>query len=288
MKKIHVGFLLSYDYQKLQYSIPPVYEAADQIFIAIDKDLRTWSGETFEVDASFFKWLDEFDKDKKITLYRDDFYDATISALENDNRERRMLSQKMGIGNWLIQIDSDEFFLDFEKFVKDLRKYDKFLDNPEKHKIQIALYSLNLYKYTDGGVLYVKKPTKAVVATNYPNYVVARVTRKRIIYTRNLLLHESVARDEAELLFKFDNWGHNTDIPDKEAYIEKWRTTNKSNYKEREGFFYIEPEKWQHVEFCEGENIYELRNNLDIKSIMPSKLYIAAKNFGQYFKHLFK
>ncbi len=288
MKKIHVGFLLSYDYEKLKKSIPPVYKAADHIFIAIDKDLRTWSGETFKVDDSFFNWLENFDIDNKITLYRDDFYDPNLKAIENDNRERHMLSLKMGIGNWLIQIDSDEYFLDFEKFVKDLKKYDRFLKKPKENNIQIALYSLNLYKYTDGGVLYVKKPTKAVVATNYPNYKVARVTRKRIIYTKNLLLHESIARDEEELLFKFDNWGHNTDMKDKKGFIEKWRTTNKSNYKEREDFFYIEPEKWKYLEFCEGENIYELKKNLDINKIIPSSIYIVAKNLGQYFKHLFK
>ena len=54
MKKIHVGFLLSYDYEKLKSSIPPVYNSADSIFIAIDKDYRTWSGQKFKVDDSFF------------------------------------------------------------------------------------------------------------------------------------------------------------------------------------------------------------------------------------------
>ena len=34
MKKIQVGFLLSYDYEKLKNSIPPVYNSADAIFIA--------------------------------------------------------------------------------------------------------------------------------------------------------------------------------------------------------------------------------------------------------------
>ena len=68
MKKIHVGFLLSYDYEKLKNSIPPVYKTADSIFIAIDKDYRTWSGQKFEVDDSFFEWLMNFDVENKITL----------------------------------------------------------------------------------------------------------------------------------------------------------------------------------------------------------------------------
>lgn len=288
MKKIHVGFLLSYDYEKLKYSIPPIYQDADAIFIAKDQKNRTWAGESFKIDDSFFDWLKDFDVDNKITLYEDDFYDSSLLAIENDNRERHMLSLKMGIGNWLIQIDSDEYVLDFKKFVKDLRKYDSFLDNPEKKKIQIAMYSINLYKYVDNGILFVKAPTKAVVATNFPNYKVARVTRERIIYTQNILLHESIARDEAELIFKLDNWGHNVEVQDKEVFLEKWRTTNKTNYKEREDFFYIEPEKWKHLEFCEGESVEEIRKNINLDSIIPSRFYIAKKNFGQYFKHLFK
>ncbi|UPS90552.1 MULTISPECIES: hypothetical protein [unclassified Bizionia] len=288
MKKIHVGFLLSYDYDKLKKSIPPVYKEADAIFIAMDHKNRTWSGETFEVDPAFFEWLEAFDVDNKIQLYKDDFYDADLIAIENDNRERHMLSLKMGIGNWLVQIDSDEYFVDFANYVKDLRRFDSYLDNPEKNNIQIAAYLINLYKYTDNGVLFIKEPTRGIIATNYPNYKVARNTRKRIVYTQNILLHESIARDEAELVLKLDNWGHNIEVHDKEAFLEKWRTTNKSNYKERENFFYIEPEKWKHLEFCEGNTIEEIRKNINLEGIMPSKFFIAKKNFGQYFKHLFK
>ncbi|MFC5196100.1 hypothetical protein ACFPH8_12225 [Bizionia hallyeonensis] len=288
MKKIHVGFLLSYDYDKLKKSIPPVYKEADAIFIAMDHKNRTWSGETFEVDPAFFEWLEAFDVDNKIQLYKDDFYDADLIAIENDNRERHMLSLKMGIGNWLVQIDSDEYFVDFANYVKDLRRFDSYLDNPEKKNIQIAAYLINLYKYTDNGVLFIKEPTRGIISTNYPNYKVARNTRKRIVYTQNILLHESIARDEAELVLKLDNWGHNIEVHDKEAFLEKWRTTNKSNYKERENFFYIEPEKWKHLEFCEGNTIEEIRKNINLEGIMPSKFFITKKNFGQYFKHLFK
>ena len=46
MKKIHVGFLLSYDYEKLKLSLPPVYKYSDAIFIAMDINNKTWSGNT--------------------------------------------------------------------------------------------------------------------------------------------------------------------------------------------------------------------------------------------------
>jgi len=99
MKKIHVGFLLSYDYEKLKLSIPPIYKNADRIFIALDKNFLTWSGNKFKVDESFFKWLKDIDEDHKIEIYRDDFYIPTLNPIQNDTRERHLLSIKMGIGN---------------------------------------------------------------------------------------------------------------------------------------------------------------------------------------------
>ena len=147
MKKIHVGFLLSYDYNKLKLSIPPVYKEADRIFLAIDENLTTWSGNKFEIDSHFFEWLKEFDIDKKIEIYRDNFYVPTLTGIQMDTRERYLLSLKMGIGNWLVQVDSDEYFLDFAKYVKSLRKYDNYLTNPQNHPIQISGYHIDIYKY---------------------------------------------------------------------------------------------------------------------------------------------
>ena len=287
MKKIHVGFLLSYDYIKLKNSIPPVYKMADKIFIAVDHEFRTWAGQKFEVEATFFDWLKEYDTEGKIELYYDNFYEPELSAIENDNRERHLLSLKMGIGNWLVQIDSDEYFINFENFVKDLRKYDHFLDNPEKTKIQIAGFLINMYKYSDGGVFFVKKPTRVLAATNYPNYKVARQTKQRIIYTPNILWHETLAREEKDIEFKLKNWGHNVDV-DIEKFMDKWRSVNISNYKNLRDFFYVNPKRWKKLEFVKGENITEVSRNLDANKYLPNSLYIAYKNFEQWIKFLFK
>jgi len=287
MKKIHVGFLFSYDYEKLKISIPLVYNDADAIFLAVDEKFRTWSGEIFEVDDQFFEWIKTFDTQNKITIYRDNFYMPELSAIENDNRERHMLSLKMGIGNWLIQVDSDEYFLDFKKFVKDLRKYDNFLDNPEKNRIQIAAFLINMFKYTDDGLLYVDKVTRGLMATNYPDYKVARNTRQRIIYTPNVLWHETLSRTSEEIEYKFKNWGHNDEV-NVDAFMQKWKLVNKSNYKEMRGFFYIEPEKWNRLEFVSGNTINEIIKNFNGEKLVPSSFYIWKKSFGQWFKHLFK
>lgn len=286
MKKIHVGFLLSYDYDKLITAIPLVYEYADKIFIAQDENFTTWNGNKFQVEDSFFSWLQEIDKDHKIEIYKDNFYIPTLNAIQNDTRERHLLSLKMGIGNWLIQIDSDEYFTNFENFVKELRKYDYFLNDPINNQIQFSTFLINIYKKVEGGFLYIDKPTKCMTATNYPTYKVARNTRKRIIYTKHLLFHETLARDEKELEFKFNNWGHKDEI--NPYFLDKWKSASRENYQTLSDLFYLEPHKWKKLNFVEGNTIYEAIQNFDVYNFAPSNFYLAKKNFGQWFKFLFK
>ena len=116
MKKIQVGFLVSYDYELLKNAIPQVYKESDTIFLAIDKDRKTWNGNSFEIKEDFFQWINVFDVDAKIEIYEDQFYCPELTAMQCEVRERKLLGEKMGIGNWLIQLDADEYFLDFKKF----------------------------------------------------------------------------------------------------------------------------------------------------------------------------
>lgn len=287
MKKIHIGFLLSYDYELLKFSLPPVYKSADRIFLARDKELRTWKGQNFTIDPKFYDWLKAFDVDNKIEIYEDDFYVPELSTIENDTRERTMLSHKMGIGNWLIQVDSDEYFIDFEKFITDLRKYDAYLDNPEKHKIQIFAFWLIIYKYTENGILYIDKPQKSVFATNYPNYKIARRTNERVIYLDSIVLHESVARTESELRFKLENWSHNIDV--NKDFLNKWISVDETNYKTMTDFYYIEPERWKTLNYFPTKKIEEIKDFVSTSNnIKITKTFLMMKNFGQWFKFLFK
>ncbi|APG59874.1 hypothetical protein [Christiangramia salexigens] len=287
MKEIRVGFLMSYDYKLLKNSIPLVYAEADSITIALDENLRTWSGEKFEVEDSFFEWLKSFDTKDKISIYRDNFYNAGLNAMENEVRERKMLATKMGIGNWLIQIDSDEYFVDFKKFTEELKRRNKYLKDPKKNQIQIAGYYVNLYKYTEDGILYISEPRNQKFATNYPGYVTGRNTKKRVIYIPNIVIHECLSRSEAEIRTKFSNWGHSHQV-DIEGFLEKWRKIDVSNYEKFEDLFYLEPEKWKSLSYVKGTSISEISRNLNYPDLIPSRWHIQSKNFGQWFKFLFK
>jgi hypothetical protein len=255
--------------------------------LAQDKASRTWKGNTFTVDPSFYVWLKSIDVQNKIEIYEDDFYLPELSTLQNDTRERTMLSEKMGIGNWLIQVDSDEYFVDFADFVRQLRKYDHYLDNPENKKIQIFAWWIIIYKYTTQGILYVDKPMKAVFATNYPNYKGARRTDERIVYLNSIVLHESVARTEAELRFKLSNWGHNIDVNN--GFFEKWLQVDETNYKSLKDFYYIEPKRWKTLNYFPTQQLEDIKKYVENNpKLQISSWFILFKNMEQWLKNCFK
>lgn len=284
--QIQVGFLISYDYELLKNALPCVYNEATTIFLAIDKDRKTWNGASFSIDDSFFTWIKEVDVQNKVVIYEDTFYVENLTTMECEVRERKMLSEKMGIGNWLIQLDADEYFLNFKKFVSDIRKYDSYLKKDKAQEIQIAAYLVNIYKFVEDGFLYVNEPTRCLTATNIPNYKVGRNTRKRIIYTNNLILHETLSRSEKELEVKFKNWGHKNEL--NPHFLDKWKSATKDNYKQLQDVFYIEPEKWKTLDYVAGKNMEEVSLNFKSAEFLPTSFFIWKKNFGQWFKFLFK
>ena len=286
--KIQVGYLVSYDYELLENSLLTIYKESDTIFLAIDRNRKTWKGDSIEINPNFFDWIKTFDVDNKIVLFEEEFYVPTLTTMQCEVRERKMLAEKMGIGNWLIQLDSDEYFYDFEKFVGYLKSKNKFLENPQSQIIQICCFKINLYKYVEGGVMYVDKLDKFMVATNYPNYKIGRHGKCRSIYVDSVSLHDCLSRSRSELEQKLDNWGHNEDI-NKEEFLKKWDSVNVSNYKNIRGFFYLDPMHWKTIEFMKGNSLQELLINFKSSdTIKISPFFLARKNFGQWFKFLFK
>lgn len=290
MNKIQVGFLVSYDFELLKNAIPQIYIESDSIFLAIDINRKTWNGASIIISQSFFDWIETYDTDKKITIYEDDFYEPELTTMQCEVRERKMLAKKMGVGNWIIQLDADEYFINFKKFVDFLKSKNHLLKNPEKHRVQIYPFHVTLYKQLENGYLYVNEATKTVVATNYPDYRVGRKTQGKVIYTNSLILHESLSRNREDLVLKLSNWGHNTEV-DLDGFMSKWDTVNESNYKTMSGFFFLEPSVWEHLDYIEGRNIQEVFENFENQkegSMHKSKFFLFKKNLGQFFKFAFK
>jgi len=248
MLKIKVGFLVSYDYEFLKISLPLVYPNADEIFLAVDKDGKTWSGNDLIIDEKFWSWIKEIDKSNKITIYKDQFYAPDLSPMECDTRERNMLGKAMGDGGWHVQIDSDEYFVDFGAFAKELRGYDI------KEPVTIQCSVATLFKELSSGYLMIGDSVeKLSFATNNPKYDLARtnISGNTILNWNDLVVHQSWARTESEIQQKLNNWSHKLDF-NTHSLFNLWWAVDEHNYPSLRNFHPLEPAIWPRLVFING------------------------------------
>jgi hypothetical protein len=275
---IKVGFLVSYDYNLLKDSIPLIYEGADKIVLAIDKKRLTWSGNPIYIDSEFFEWLKKIDLQKKIELYEDNFFVPELKPIECETRERNMLAKFIGDGGWHIQIDCDEYFIDFNHFVKFLHNIEKKSKRPVSVKIQW----LDLYKKTADNYLFIQNGGGYVpVATTTPHYFECRYVNntKEFLYSQRVI-HESWARTEQDLWVKITNWGHATSF-DVEGYFHYWKAIDDKNYMFARNIHPLVPEAWSGLNKVNGKNIKQL-----IQNIKTDNSLIKARKESSKFKKL--
>lgn len=252
--EIKVGYLISYDYEYVKNSLPLLYDDVDYIAIAVDINRRTWTGKPFEIPDAFFQWLKIFDVSNKIHLYEDDFCDLNITTMECETRERNMLSQFMGKGGWHVQIDTDEYFIDFKSFKKYITKY---IDYDVEHVLLVPFYTI--FKEDENGFYIVKDAEEYVpVAFNNPKFIRARYTEctnKHVVPSP--VLHQSWAKDEEQIRKKIENWGHKNDF-DTEKYFQLWSFVDSYTYKHLKNLHPLAENGWKSLEYIQTTNIPDL------------------------------
>lgn len=253
---IKVGVLVSYDWPLLRYALPLVYEGADLITLAIDRERRTWVGGEFNLPPEFYLLIESIDTENKIRLYEDNFYVPQLSPMECETRERNMLAAEMGLNGWHIQIDADEYILNFSRLVGKLKEL-----GTNCGAVQINGLLLSLFKKVSGGFLVIAPSSSGFenlpVATNNPRYVKARGTHNQIISLSEFAIHQSWAREYDDIRTKLENWGHAGDF-DSQSYLRIWEAIDNKNYKYISNFHPIWPELWPRLEYLEAENIESL------------------------------
>jgi hypothetical protein len=262
IQQIKVGMLVSYDYEAIKNSLPLVYEYADKIVLAVDKDRKTWAGNPVTIAETFWEWIKEIDIQHKIEVYRDSFYVEGLTSMQCETRERNMLGKHMGKGGWHVQIDADEYFIDFKSFVDFLHE----LDIKKKHINYVTMEWLNLYKKVSTGYLFIKGYSGGTaIATTKPDYICARIIAhpKKVIYPQRII-HDSLARTEHDLLTKLNNWGHKDDF-NTEGYFQYWKAINEENYMFVRNFHPTTPEIWSELNYIEAKDL-------------PSLLYYFKEN----------
>lgn len=286
MKIIKVGFCVSYDWELLKNSLPRVYAHADSICLAVDKDRKSWSGNKYEFDdAAFYAFVENIDTEKKILLYEDCFSKQELNARENCNRHRTLIAEKLGKGGWHIQIDSDEYFLDFEGFVAELKRIHPNPTGAEK-PVNVNVNLIPLIKRINEGYLYVNFtkhiPENAPFATNKPEYLRARNNGHFSILTPFVALHETWARGETELWYKINNWGHAAEELEekkkREAYFNLWKSLDKYNFEYVRNFHPATPPTWPALAFSPGKNIDEFLRNFKAPQFPLSSIQLMLRN----------
>jgi len=284
---IKVGFLLSYDYEFIKIALPCVYDHADLIVFSLDKNRMSWSGNPFIFNESILAWIKDYDKQNKIKIYEDNFYVKERKAIENETRQRNMMAAFMGFGGWHIQLDSDEYFVNFKNFVDYLGSLRHYLTNPEKDKVSIRVNLFNLLKQDKDGFFYVKKGKymSACVATNYPQYIIARNTDQFQIFTPFIMVHQSWARDSEEIDYKINNWGHKDD-PGNKTFYEIWKSINKDNYYSFKNFAPGSmPSMWNSIGLTPHKTAVELIAGFDQIDFTVSPFKLLLKNAIQLLRH---
>jgi hypothetical protein len=287
---IKVGYCIAYDWEMLRYSLPLVYAQADVICLSLDKDCISWSGKEFVVDKeALLNFISLVDTGKKISLYEDDFHLPELSARENEVRQRTLIADFMKKGGWHIQLDCDEYFVDFSSFVNYLRSFPKL-----HYEFNVCCPLVTLFKKTETGFLYIQPTTHRdieyiQIASRHPHYEHGRRNGYFNIYSNYSIVHQSWAREEDEIKQKLNSWGHVKDF-DTQSYFTFWKSLSDSNYKAMINFHPVNPEVWPALKSVKANSVEEcisyFKSDTDF-SLPPLKEFLKNSRFFARLKQLF-
>ncbi|WP_162126230.1 hypothetical protein [Flavobacterium phycosphaerae] len=268
---IKVGFLVSYDYELLPTALKQVYDYADKIYLSVDVEKKTWSGNPIVIPDSFYAELAALDVAQKIEFHSEVFYIPELTPIQCETRQRNLLAKRMGKG-WIIQLDSDEYVLHFKELAAYLKRHSYLLWFSFLFPVTLQGNMITLFRETASGYLIINKKDKFNFITNHPKYSAARNNYKITKLPLTIdVVHQSWARSESEIVTKINNWGHRDDF-DTAKFLAFWKNINEENYKEFVDFHPLDRISWDFLLFKKAANIDELLTSLEQN---------APKSFGK-------
>lgn len=278
---IKVGFLVSYDYELLPVALQQVYDHADKIYLSVDAEHKTWSGNPVVIPSSFYDEIAALDVEKKIEFHSDVFYVPELTPIQCETRQRNLLAKRMGKG-WIVQLDSDEYVLHFKELAAFLRRNSHLLWFSYLFPVTLQGNMIILFKETAEGFLIINKKDKFNFVTNCPKYTAARNNNRITKLPLNIdVVHQSWARSESEISTKITNWGHRDDF-DTAKFVAFWKNINEENYKTVVDFHPLDKVSWDFLLFKKAASVAALMT--DLNQTAPnnlgqiSLLRIAAQN----------
>lgn len=279
MNRIYVGFCIAYDWHLLRHAIPAVYDRADVICLSIDSEHRSWADKPFEWNESAFRdFVKSVDPGNKIRVIEGSFHHADSTPKQNEKRQRDFIAASLGPDGWHIQLDCDEYFLDFAGFA------DHLINLPPRRKpYNVCCSLITLIKKVEGGFLYVsprkKKDLEYIqIASLTPSYEYGRRNGYFNRFTAFSIVHQSWARERDEIIQKLNNWGHLTDF-NPGTFIKFWDSLTVDNYKTFRNIHPIKPPVWPALEFGAGDTVEAFMEELQRKEhVRLSDFDLALRN----------
>ena len=278
--EVKIGFCVAYDWEMLKYSLPLVYTHADRICLSLDGDRVSWAGEKFHFDETQFQsFLTLIDTQKKIYVLEESFYLTGFSPMQNEVRQRNRMAESLGKGGWHIQLDCDEYFIDFNQFVQFLQES----RNVRFKKTNICCGLITIFKKVSNGFLIIDRRDKyhieaIAIATTEPFYEYGRRNGHFNFHTKFQILHQSWARNEEDILLKVKNWGHKNDF-DAMRFLGLWKSIDENNYKQIINFHPIQALQWHSLRYIRADSIEDLIAKIRTLKIKTySNWELALKN----------
>ena len=276
---IKIGICVAYDWYLLEHMLPLVYEEADLICLSIDSERISWSQQPYAWDETGFQNLiAKIDSRNKIKRFEANFHNPEFTPAQNEVDQRRRIAEYLQPGGWHIQLDCDEYFLDFKGFVN----YLAALSHDKHRSVNVCCPIITLFKKINGGYLWIQPDNRDHVeffqiASLQPTYESGRRNGLFNVYTGFAILHNSWARNSEEIIAKISNWGHKNDF-DTKAYFERWVSLTESNFKAMKDFHPIVPETWSSLAFAPGDAIVDIIQDPPAINLRWSSVDFAIKN----------
>lgn len=246
MQTLRLGavMVVQNDAETVERSLASFYDGVDYIVVSTDPK-RGWSGVPVTPDDTLDR-IRAFDRDRKIEIIEGDFF-RYAKPMENDTYQRQVsvdhLMQRRPELDWVVQVDADEVFYDFNDFKATLAA------QPETVR-GIIWRLIIIYNYTEDGrslVIVDQNGEPLLEPFSIAHRPQFRLEACRLVEMPKIegkadpayqyvlpatvpygraLLHYSFAKSEARIWEKLQTWSHSDEV-DKEAYFELWKRTRK-------------------------------------------------------------
>ena len=261
-------------------SMRSYYSLVDEIVLSYDENYKGWTGAPVQTEETLSKLL-KCDSRNKMRRHPGRYFHQGRPPMENETRQRRVALKESGSkADWVLTLDTDEFLPDPQIFVQALEMADSLAIPSVEWPMRVLFQQLSPKEYLevcqkDGSDHYEYPGATAVkpdvelrearhTVGTFLRYVVKgdqrslQITRPKqpgetrleLPLAHQAIIHNSWARDPANILRKQASWGHHQDMRNWQLYYLKWRSAPLI-WRYMRNLHPLNPELWPALRACE-------------------------------------